>query len=467
MPHATLPLAAGHDLVLLGLLYPGDRNEFHGYGSAGDPIEAARDAMAELDAVAGRPPRRSYIAMTHQYLEDDERFAQSVRRIPLIMGGHDHSVVFQVSNSGGLIIKTKSNGGTIRVNWVVELTSAQVATAREAMLTTQRLAEIPLFKDLLVRLGLPLISYILTGSSTRRGPALADIEDSLRRYLADSTSLQHDPDRGIPEPPSIGLFSSGNQHLAVFSQVFNPGGRGFFALIPADPDVKSLVDSHLPNAGTEGRTIIDAPMALVIQDNQVRRTGTNFGNLVADILLGRFSNDRARRCDVSLINSGSFRIDRNIQEGEPITKRTICDVFFHPNDIRRFVLTGEQLSRLLAHSADLRERNAIEGHGEFLQVGGLRIEAAGGAIERIMHVSASGKAVPLDPARVYSVATSLYVATRCREYRDFFNGQHGDPLEDDVDVAIADGLDSLAGRLTARNAPAMLNRINRPRWVWR
>ena len=254
VPHVTLPLATGHDLVLLGLLYPGDRNEFHGYRSSGDPIASARNTIAELDAAADRPARRSYIAMTHQYLDDDRQFAQTVRRTPLIMGGHDHSVVFQVSNSGGLIIKTKSNGGTIRVNWIVELTSDQVATAREAMRTTRRLTEIPLFKDLIGRLGLPLIRYILTGSSTRRGPALADIEDALREYLVEihGHSTTYRPRHSRASVDWVVQFRQSA------SRGLQPGVQSWRStlldLLPADPEVKRLVDSHLPGAGTEGRT---------------------------------------------------------------------------------------------------------------------------------------------------------------------------------------------------------------------
>jgi 5'-nucleotidase, C-terminal domain len=58
--------------------------------------------------------------------------------------------------------------------------------------------------------------------------------------------------------------------------------------------------------------IIRAPQTLLVRDNYVRRSSTNFGNLVADILAGQLKEPTSRR-DIGIINSGSFRIDRNIE----------------------------------------------------------------------------------------------------------------------------------------------------------
>jgi hypothetical protein len=76
----------------------------------------------------------------------------------------------------------------------------------------------------------------------------------------------------------------------------------------------------------------------------------------------------------------------------------LCDIFFHANDIRRFVLPGETIQKILEHSLTLRNRNPDEGHGEFLQLGGLAVKVAkGGTIDAITHIPTNASAARSQP----------------------------------------------------------------------
>lgn len=201
--------------------------------------------------------------------------------------------------------------------------------------------------------------------------------------------------------------------------------------------------------------IIKAPQTLLVRDNDVRRSSTNFGNLVADILAGKL-RELTSRCDIGIINSGSFRIDRNIEKNEPISKHTLCEIFFHANDIRQFSLTGEKILDLLQHSLTLRNKNPDEGNGEFLQVSGLLIDVAGNAINKVTHITPAGDHTPLHKLRSYSIATTTFVATRCSEYNHFFASQTGPTIESDIEDAIAKALASLP--------PGIWPKVAQPRW---
>lgn len=123
----------------------------------------------------------------------------------------------------------------------------------------------------------------------------------------------------------------------------------------------------------------------------------------------------------------------HFQRNEPITPGTLCDIFFHANDIRRFALTGEQIRNILQHSLELRNKNEDEGHGEFLQVGGLSIRVVGRDITEIV---ATGGGQPFDLARRYSVATTTFLSKKCSEFSKFFDGQDGDILDGSVEAAV-------------------------------
>jgi 2',3'-cyclic-nucleotide 2'-phosphodiesterase (5'-nucleotidase family) len=461
-----IPLAPDHDLILLGLLYKDDAAEFHDYGYSRDPIATTRKLIEEFEA--SDPARlRSYVALTHQHLVDDEKFGEGVKRIPLIMGGHDHSVRYHQSVKKSLIVKAMSDGRTIRINWVVELTGQHGELVKAAR-TADAEAQKTLVQWLMKELCLPVFQYITTGSISRKGNQLTAKEQlALKDFVRPHTTEQEDADRGIPQPPRLALAKSGDRDVVIFSLLINPLAEGFFDLVPADPEIQALIARHQPIRSATGTAIIKAPVELVIRDNVVRRFSTTFGNIVADVLLGRFDDKPDGVCDVSVINSGSFRIDRDIKKNEPITAQTLCDIFFHANNIQRFSLIGETLLKVLGQSLELRNSNPDEGHGEFLQIGGLAIEVASGGGMTVKLVTEDGLREPIDPARTYSVATTTYVGTRCGKYKHFFEAQQGDLPDDSVEEAVTRGLKKLDTLRRRREWSKMLHRICEQRWIWR
>jgi 2',3'-cyclic-nucleotide 2'-phosphodiesterase (5'-nucleotidase family) len=67
-----------------------------------NPIEAAKEQVTYLRDVENVD---LVIALTHQFWQDDNRFAQEVKGINIIYGGHDHSAMLQ-SNFGPTYIKS-------------------------------------------------------------------------------------------------------------------------------------------------------------------------------------------------------------------------------------------------------------------------------------------------------------------------------------------------------------------------
>jgi hypothetical protein len=101
--------------------------------------------------------------------------------------------------------------------------------------------------------------------------------------------------------------------------------------------------------------IIRAPQTLLVRDNDVRRSSTNFDNLVADILAGQLKEPTSRR-DIGIINSGRFRIDRNIEKNEPISRHhAVRNLFSH-----------ERHSAILVNRREDTRHIATQRDGEFL-----------------------------------------------------------------------------------------------------
>jgi 2',3'-cyclic-nucleotide 2'-phosphodiesterase (5'-nucleotidase family) len=115
-----------------------------------------------------------------------------------------------------------------------------------------------------------------------------------------------------------------------------------------------------------------------------------------------------------LVNGGSFRLNRNIVENEPITKGVVCDLLFHSNDIRIYTMAGAAIRRVIE-----RCHQVFRDHGNFLQISGLDVEVRGGT-PRIL-VGADGKFAVLDDGKAYSVATTAYLATKKEAYGEIFD----------------------------------------------
>jgi 5'-nucleotidase / UDP-sugar diphosphatase len=132
-----------------------------------------------------------------------------------------------------------------------------------------------------------------------------------------------------------------------------------------------------------------------------RTRETNLGNFVADAFR------KATAADVAIMNGGSIRADAVIKAGE-ITRRDVLSVLPFKNRVVKLQVNGATLRAALEHGVARSAEDAEP--GRFPQVSGMRYvyDASRPPGSRITSVTINGK--PLDDQRVYTLATTDYVA---------------------------------------------------------
>jgi len=122
--------------------------------------------------------------------------------------------------------------------------------------------------------------------------------------------------------------------------------------------------------------------------------------------LGNFMADVARdwmHADVGLMNGGGIRINDNIPPG-PVRSYDMEGIFYYPNSLVSFPVTGEQLLTILNNGVS----RADAGDGRFLQVSGIQLHyhVVNGK-GQVTSVQVNGK--PLVPKATYIVGTIDYI----------------------------------------------------------
>ncbi len=188
-----------------------------------------------------------------------------------------------------------------------------------------------------------------------------------------------------------------------------------------DASIQAMVEGY----GARLDTVLNKRVAETLVDldgEHVRQRETNLGNLVADIMRG------VSGADVTIINGGGIRT--SIQKGQVLVKHVYAALPFD-NYIVAIELTGQQIRDALEHGV-----SAVEiGAGRFPQVSGLgfkysRFAPAG---SRVREILVGGK--PLDPAKVYTVATIDFLAAGGDGYKAF-----GEAMARSRDFAIIGGM---------------------------
>jgi 2',3'-cyclic-nucleotide 2'-phosphodiesterase (5'-nucleotidase family) len=183
-------------------------------------------------------------------------------------------------------------------------------------------------------------------------------------------------------------------------------------------------------------------------DNRWRETA--MGNVAADIIRNLM------KADVALLNGGGVRADKIYAPG-PITKGNIQETFPFTNYVVKIEVTGKQLLAALEHAVSQIEKGA----GRFAQVSGIAFTYDTGAPvgHRVYGVKVNGK--PVDPNRVYTLATVDFIADGGDGYEVFKSAprlvdKNGGPL---LSVAITEGLKAMGtinahpeGRITIARA---------------
>ena len=184
--------------------------------------------------------------------------------------------------------------------------------------------------------------------------------------------------------------------------------------VAADPGVQALVDKY--------ETMLDKELGVVIGRTEVeldtrrasvRTMESNFGSLVAEAMR------QGVGADVGLANGGGIRGDRTYAPGTELTRKDILTELPFGNTVVLMELSGADLLAALENGVSRVEDVA----GRFPQVAGLALvyDPAAPAGSRVTEITVGG--APLDPAKVYTVATNDYMAGGGDGYASLGNGK--------------------------------------------
>ena len=184
--------------------------------------------------------------------------------------------------------------------------------------------------------------------------------------------------------------------------------------VAPDPDVQPLVDRQNAMLDEELNVVIGTTaVELDTRRSRVRSRETRFGNLVAEAMR------RGVGAEVGLTNGGGIRGDRTYAAGAELTRKDILTELPFGNTVVLMELSGADLFAALENGVSRVEDRA----GRFPQIAGLRLAYDPGAPagSRVVEVEVGG--APLDPAKVYTVATNDYMAGGGDGYAVLGNGR--------------------------------------------
>jgi 2',3'-cyclic-nucleotide 2'-phosphodiesterase (5'-nucleotidase family) len=412
-PYAIVRLRDGLVAGLFGMTLA---DTYPPYGRAAKPMEKAREVIATMRRdepyIRAGADELVLIAMTHQDAADDVQFARRYPELLLVMGGHDHDEDYVIDQYRPMIVKAASNARTIRFNVLVHRPHRGGQPHRQALwLDTRSLVLNRAFDTLTyeaVHAAPVSVQNLIRLPGATVGPTEAE------RAFIDDTRLRS------------GIVRCGAVDIGLYSFAMDTTTRTIVDHIPEDPETRQRIDYWEAcwdrRPGASRTPILVLPRTFHARDGDVRRTSTNIGNLAADALrIERSGNPGAH---IGLLNAGALRIDRDLLAGETITARTICDLLFFDNTVQIYTLSGRELWRILEQSLALRSAGGAEGHGDFLQISGLKALYTDGQLVRVMATSDSGpdSDFAADDG-LYPVATTDYVATISKHYKAFFAGK--------------------------------------------
>ena len=171
--------------------------------------------------------------------------------------------------------------------------------------------------------------------------------------------------------------------------------------IEPQAEIQALVDARTAMLDEElnvviGRTTVE----LDSRRSSVRSRETNLGNLIAEAIR------RGTGADVGLTNGGGIRGDRTYTAGTELTRRDVFEELPFGNATLLLELTGTELRAALENGVSQVEDLA----GRFPQISGMTLvydpQATVGS--RVVTIEVGGE--PLNPGRIYTVATNDYMA---------------------------------------------------------
>jgi len=172
--------------------------------------------------------------------------------------------------------------------------------------------------------------------------------------------------------------------------------------VQPDPEIAAIVKKHTDKLDAELNVKIGtSTVALSSKRDDVRTQETAMGNLISDAIRD------AVGADVGLTNGGGIRGDKTYDAGVTLTRRDILTELPFGNKTVLLELKGSDLKETMETSVGQVE----EKQGRFMQVSGMTLvydpKAERG--KRVVEIKVGGQ--PLDPNKIYKVATNEYVAS--------------------------------------------------------
>lgn len=437
--YAIIDLSPSTKLILVGMLLPMELP--NGAGKTAIPAAALTKQMDAIIQDIGKrgvvgDPLHLVVALTHLELKADRHFAASSNLVHMIMGGHDHNVKVLKIGSECLITKTASNARTLRLNFVVEFTPADSEWGQS-------------------------ISDHAKHEILRH--SLSQILTDVRGVALDTDSSEAADECTVKEEWITTYDMSAAQPVLFSSLALNTCSQSFQDLVPPAPDLQKRIMEWVARKPELNRVVGTAPIRLELDDAKIRTRPTNFALMCCEIMRGTFSERPL--ADVALITGGTFRLDRDIEEGETLTCRLLEDIFYYDNKLFEYEVSGSVLLKILDQSQKFVpagvETEESEGSGEFLQMSGFWVtnSTSGGPrlpldvtlVDLVRNV--------LDPGTVYRVVVTNYVSEDSEAYKHFFADLKPQEVVENLRVEVQNSLDAAMNWVA--QLPDVANRMSR------
>jgi 5'-nucleotidase/UDP-sugar diphosphatase len=167
-----------------------------------------------------------------------------------------------------------------------------------------------------------------------------------------------------------------------------------------DPEIRQVVDRYQAELDQElSQPVGTTTVLLDTRRATVRVAESNFGDLVADAMRASV------KAEVALTNGGGIRGDRTYEPGSVLTRKDMLRELPFGNVVMLIELSGADLLAALENGVSEVEDAA----GRFPQISGMSFsyDPAKPAGSRVTDVKIGG--APLEPARIYKVATNEYI----------------------------------------------------------
>jgi 2',3'-cyclic-nucleotide 2'-phosphodiesterase (5'-nucleotidase family) len=198
------------------------------------------------------------------------------------------------------------------------------------------------------------------------------------------------------------------------------------ATITPDPAVAAVVAAYQRRLGDS----MNVPLATTAVEldsrvTTVRAREAAIGNLIADAMR------RAARADVAVMNGGGIRGGKVYPPGTVITRRDVLAELPFGNRLVTIEVSGRNLSQALENG--LTQLPNVS--GRFPQLSGVAINIDPGRPPggRILSITVGG--APLQPERIYRVATNDFLARGGDNYAAFRDARPIMPVEDSPPLA--------------------------------